>query len=1147
MREDQRHQPFGRRNPLAREYEVSKRPIFLLDGWNIVQGTDAAAYVSSSVTDGVMYGTNGSLGVRHRSEGDTIGFETNVFVNGVYHSVPIDNHIKSEALPDEMQLGATVCDIHLDCLIDGDCGTLRAMPSRRLDLRSATYYSECSGVMSGDGRLMFDGAYRRVVSMKELDLWGAEVAYSNFSLGSSFGELQLSESPTCLPPTNIVNFLGTDDTFPSYTLEFYLTMTVDLRQWTVLRGDNADDVLLQSRTSGVVVSTCTQSTCVVEYERGSSKLVAEDQVLSETGDDTLMGINFSTAAVSHPSDSESDPGYGGISVASFGDPRSKSMSFRKRFLLSLSTESMPVKVTLTFLARHHTGTIPTTSSFPSLSEIIDDQRLILDKFWDRFYIDLNQQEELTPHRLRLSLLFNAFRLFCVSHNLHNGLPQGGCSATRKSLLYDFHQYLYHGIFYILTSPPQALALMRSLYSLLPQARVNAHRISLQHGAVFPRSTIKGTECQHYNIVSQARLYVNAEIGYVINFFFAAAESIDQTDRLWLLELMLETARVWPQLGEWVESEASFRLDNIAGPDEYNSTASGNFYIHLSAKMHLRYALELYEQQRSLLGEAAMLHLLKQIDMDESELENFRSTSDGIVVRRKDCLGVYMVHDHFSTLEEWNAERPKHPLSMNYHPLEIFRHMLVDVPEVLLGMILYQDMFEKKDLVRNLAHYEALCTYDSPEALAIISTMDFKSNGAFSHGMPLLRSLLSLDVDNVIYTADEGLNFGAMSSSWVAIVSGIGGLKLGQRTLSLDPCFPAGLTVVTFTISWRGATLRTTVEKDYIIYELIAGDSIRFVHGNGRRIHLHTGFRRYAAKQQVSVPRLMSNNEGEFNGAIFLCEALFDDIMEINYAAWYKTLESLFENYRALHLREIKPLTATEYLEKVVYQAEKREIAFSGIHNVLLSRGIDLALGTPDDAEIVETRYGLANAKVAEMAEIMSRVNPRVNPSMYALLKDLAHNGIALAVVTYTRSLKAFLHYNPELMPLFLASIDGEEAHDRHIKGRPHIDIFLRGAEKIHVDPARCLVFATYLDRGFTATSLAKFRMFFDVEAKFVTDSAPEHSNSHPKPSGGLATAVGPDGAPLILSLSREHLPTTVDALEDMIYKSYSAVDDQHTD
>ncbi|KAF8296156.1 putative Glycosyl hydrolase family 65 central catalytic domain/Haloacid dehalogenase-like hydrolase [Trypanosoma cruzi] len=1135
--------PFWRRSPLAREYEVTKRPIFLLDGWNIVQGTDAAAYVSGSVTDGVMYGTNGYLGVRHRSECETVGFESNVFVNGVYHNVPVDRQIDSEALPYEMQMGAAVCTVNLDCLIDGDCGTLRSVPPRRLDLRNATYHSECRDVMSGDGGLMFDGDYRRVVSMKELDLWGADIVYSNFTFGSSPYDLYLGESPNIFYSNNMNS--TNPDASPSYLLEFVVTITVDLREWAILRGDSVDDILLQSRTSGVVESIVTQSTCAVDYENSSVKITPEHQLLCETGDHGLMEQNFSAAALSCPSDSESDPGFGGRIISSFENQKKKTLSFKKRFIISITPDTLPTRVTVTYLARHHSGGIPSARLFPTISEIMEDQRLILNEFWDHFLIDLQQQEELTPDRLRLSLLFNAFRLFCVSHNLHNGLPRGGCSATKTSLLYDLHQYLYHGIFYTLTSPPRALALLRGLYSLLPQARVNAHRISLKHGAIFPRSTIKGTECEQHNTVSQARLHVNAEIGYIINFFFAAVETIDQKDRLWLLELMLETARVWPQLGEWVESEGVFRLDNIAGPDEYNSTASGNFYIHLSAKMHMRYVLDLYEQQLALLGEEAMTNLLKQIDMDKSELENFRATSDGIVIRRNDHLGVYLVHDYFHTLKEWKGERPKHPLSMNYHPLAIFSHMLVDIPEVLLGMLLYQEEFEKKDLVRNLAHYEALCTYDSPESLAIVAAVDFQSNGSFAHAVPLLRSLMSLDVDNVIYTADEGLHFGVMSSSWIAIVSGIGRLKLGKRTLYLDPCFPAGLSIVKFTICWRGSTLSTTVDKDYVTYELIAGDSIRFVHGDGHRIHLHTGFHRYTAKRQVSVPRLIRSSEGEFDGAVFLCETLFDEITDIHYMAWYKTLESLFENYRALHLREIQPLTTDEFFEKVIYQAEEREIAFSGIHNVLLDRGIDLELGTPDDAEIVETRYGLANAKVAEMAEILSRMTPRVNAGMHALLKDLSNSGIALAVVTYSRSLKTLMHYNPEVMPLFLAYIDGEEAHDRHIKSRPHVDIFLRAAEKIHVNPARCVVFSMYLDRGFKASSLANFRMFFDVEGIFATKRVSQQTQPYPTLSNDAAAAVGRDGVPLILRLSRENLPTTIDALEDMMYGRCDAVDERH--
>ncbi|KEG11289.1 glycosyl hydrolase [Trypanosoma grayi] len=1126
----------GRRSVLARDYDVPKRPIFLLDDWDIVQGTDAAAYVSSSVTDGIMYGTNGYVGVRHRSESETVLFETSVFMNGAYHSVPLDTYIDSEALPEEMQVGATICGVDLDCLIDGESGTLRAMPIRRLGLRDAVYRSNCHDVISGDGGLMFDGSYRRVVSLNELDLWGADIVYSGFSLNSSLGDVPLGYTSTSAHTRDSLDVGCNEEHSPTYLVEFVVTLRVDLEEWSLLRGESSDDILVQSRSSGVVVNTVSQVTCVVDHGTNSSKIVPELEVLCDTEDSAFSPHDRPFAAAPYMSDSESDPGFATRPPSFFVPPQGRYISFRKRFPFTLSAENVPKQVTLTFLARHHTDSVPPPRPFPSMSDIVSQQRDMLDKFWSSFHIDLQLQEELTPNRMRLALLYNGFRLFCVSCNLHNGMPRRGYSATKTNLLCDLQQYLYHGIFYTFTSPPHALELIRSLYLLLPQARKNAHRISLNHGAVFPRSTIKGTECRHYSTVNHARLHVNAEIGYVINMYFTAVEDIDNRDRLWLLELMLETARVWPQLGEWVENEAVFRLDNIAGPDEYNGSASGNFYIHLSAKMHLRKALKLFERQREIIGEDAILRLLKQIDMDKDELQNFEATSDGIVIRRNDHLGVYLVHDHFHTLKDWKGERPKHPLSMNYHPLAIFCHKVVDIPEVLLGMLLYQDEFEKGDFVRNLAYYEPLCTYDSPESLGVVAAMEFNVNGSFAHGMPLLRSLLSLDLDNLIYTAEEGLDFGAMSSSWFAVACGIGGLRLWNRNLHLDPCFPAGLSAVSFTVFWHGATMRTTIDTDKITYELISGDSLRFVHGNGHRIHLHVGFRHCATKRQVSVPRLLCSRQGVFDGAVFLCESIFDDIMDINYVAWNNTLEALFENYRTLHLREIHPLTAEEFVEKVIYQAEHREIAFSGIHNVLLDRGIDIELGSPDDAEIVETRYGLANAKVAEMAEILSREMPRVSASMRTLLKDLADNGIALAVVTYSRSLKALMQYNPDVMPLFLASIDGEEAYDRHIKSRPHVDLFLRAAEKIHVDPSRCVVFSSHLDRGYKVNELARFCMFFDVEDPFVVGRvAPQ-----PYPVIGAEEATeetaGRVGGPLILRLPMGGLPTTIDALEDMLYE-----------
>nr|CCC90135.1 conserved hypothetical protein [Trypanosoma congolense IL3000] len=1123
---------FWPRSLLARDYEVPKRPNFLLEEWDIVQGTEAASFVSGAVPDGVMYGTNGCLGVRHLCESETVGYKTNVYMNCVYHSAPLVAFVDSEALPDEIQVGATLCEVTLDCFIDGESGTLREAPSQRLSMKDATYSSSSKDVMSGDGGLTFDSTYHHVVSLNELDLWCAEAVYTNFSLNPLCNDIDHASPNTCDTSTRIMEEDSCGSESASYSIVFIVTVTVSLDDWCLMGGDSMDKMLLESLSSGILVGTETQASCTVENSDNTYRIIPEQHVrnVSEEFYVPHRASTFLPATCMSESESEQQQSSRSMGGKGGGELRER-IRFQKCFPFTITAEYVPRRVTLNFSARHHNGGLPVSRPFPTFIDIVAKQKAMLANFWNSFFIDMQEQDELTPNRMRLGLMFNAFRLHCVSYNLHNGLPQAGCSATGSNLLYDLQQYIYHGIYYILTSPRSALELIRSLYFMLPQARMNAQRLSLEQGAVYPRRTILGTECCHCNALNNARFHVNAEVGHMVHMYFSSVQEIDTVDRLWLLELMLETARVWPQVGEWVEGEGVFRLDNIAGPDEYNGNAAGNFYVHLSARLHLRNAFELYEEQLSIVGEEAVTRVLKNIKMSIEELENIKVISDQIVLCRDNHLGIFLVHDYFDTLKEWKEERPKHPLSMNYHPLAIYRHKVVDIPEVLLGMLLYPAEFERKDLQQNLAYYAPLCTYDSSESLAIVAAVEFRANGRFSRGMPLLRSLASLDLDNIIYTADEGLDFGAMSATWIAVVMGIGGVRITSRTLHVNPSFPAGLSVLSFTVHWRGSTLRTRVEKDCITYDLMEGDNIRFVHANTHRIHLHTGRSHCVARNCVVIPQCMSSNHGEFAGAIFLCETLFDDIMEMSFIAWSKTLESLYENYRALHHRHIPPLTAGEFVEKVIYQTEQSEIAFSGIHNVLLDRGIDLQLGSPDDAEIVETRYGLANAKVAELEELWSCSAPRINPSMRALLHDFTECKIPVAVVSYSRTLKTLMQYNPDVALCFLAAIDGEEAHDRHIKSRPHLDIFLRAAEKIHVDPKRCIVFLSHIDSKFKTSELAQLRTIFDVDDPFAAQVRPASTYEQPVPVP--PGAANDDAVPLVMRLQRDQIPTSVEALETL--------------
>ncbi|CAC9538828.1 conserved hypothetical protein [Leishmania infantum JPCM5] len=1176
-------------NPLlARDYEVPKKPIFLLEGRDVVQSTEASAFVSNSVTDSVMYSTNGNLGLRHLSEVERVGFKTEVLMNGLYHEEPTDIS-EYMGIPRTNQVGASICTVDFDCMLDGESGTLSSIPSRKLSLDDGAYRSHCSDVMSADGGLIFDTKYVRTVGLSDLSTWGAQVCYSDFRLGAKGSPVPVGSDTkigfcNCVAGSGAPHSLSVDSmsdgalqihsshvTYCShsdlnYRIELVVLISIDQECWDVAH-QQMDHVHQCSLTSGKEVTTFTEVECVVKYGDTYRPLQAEVEGTawireSESGTTSPFsrdrynvsagggGGGARDGASSYSNTESKEHGNGdrdGGSNSAFLRPGSwhyhtfhssnkaqKSYVIKKRFMMPLTPETVPDSVVLTFRACHkrdHAEQRP--RALPTIEEMIADQKAALQLFWKTFDADVKLQDELSPSRSSLPFVYNAFRMFMVSHGLEGGLSRSGLSAAGDGLQFNLSEYIYYGLYYLLTQPEACLRLLKSVYHMLPQSRKYARVLAMNHGAVFPLNTISGVHSTHAANVSNARFHVNAEIGFLIALYDEAAESISAEDRLLLLELMMESARIWPQCGEWQDDHTVFRLDNIAGTDEYNSNASGNFYVNISARRHIASAFSFLDRQREHLTEEQLNSVFASLGMSRHEMAELQAVGDGIVVpQRHERLGVYMVHDNFDTLIDWGNERAMHPLHLNYHPIHIYRRKLIDVPEVLLGMLLYPDEFDQRDFQQNFEYYLPLCTFDSPESLFVMVHALCRARSNFSQPMPLLRSLANIDLDNIVYSAEGGLHFSAMASTLPGLIFGCGGVQLSRKGLQVHPILPARIERYSFTIKWRGAVLRVLVDRANITYDLLAGASLRFIHGTpGERIHLHTGFGRCPETTHLAIPRTSQSQVAQFDGVVLLSDCLFDNLLEYSYRSWYKTLETLFDTYRVLHNRPIPSLTPEEFIEKVVYQHEDGEISFSGIDQILQRRGLCLELGTPEDAEIVETRYGLANAKLAEMTEMVVMSPPPVNAGLFRLLKGLVENGVALAVVSYSRTLKQLLASNPQLARLFVASIDGEEAYDWKIKGQPHLDLYMRAAEKIHVDINRCLVISHHLDRGFNAKEMSKFRMFIDVEDPFV--SSRFLSSPYPSLTPEESKETGRDN-PVVCRLELSRIPSSIDELEDMV-------------
>eukprot|EP00796_Vickermania_ingenoplastis_P007258 gene7258-5105_t len=1107
-------------SPIAQEYEVPKKPLFVMDDalW-LSQSTDIDTYVSDSISENILSVTNGNVGLRCKTENETVEIENEVMLIGAHH--------KATKGGTQIDVGAVPCTVSIDFLVDGSPGTLSHSPSTRLSLQDGTFHRQCEGIMNSDGSVVFDCDYFHSVSTTDPSVWAAEVSYHNFRAVFSASNSTFS-SPVGEECGTSLN--ADADRFPeTFQMACVVTVMIHKQEWSIVRLKQLESIVQRSLTSSCVVSSSIDVQCHVEGGPNPGRLL--DMPVSISPGErrhrkSLTRLDINGGPDEFGENTYRDPFDNNV------EDENKVFVVKKTFMCVYDECSPFTKVVLNLSASHSLGVeVPVPRSLPSLQAIRETTKQDFEEFLSTCEVQLELEDE-PRERTQLALRYNSMRLYFLSRGLVKGIPYRMC-GDGEGMLYDLGNYVYHGIYFTLTQPDTALQLLKSVYGMLDKARENARRFALHAGAVYPLRTIEGSECMTVG-GSNCFTHVNAELGQLISIYFVIApDTIPETVRLELLEMMLETARVWLQLGYWIEETNTFHIKSAVGADIYNKSACNNFYSTISAKKHLERAVNVFLAQEKALGPTVMDELLCKIHMSRLEIDQMALTHPRILLESSTQYeGVYPVHNTFDTLHPWvSTKRVSHPLYLNYHPLAVYRRKVVDIPDVLLGMLLYNDCFERTAYRKNIEYYLPLCTFDSPESLGVVAMTHCRAYRNFAKPMHCYRVLSHLNLDNIMYCSEEGLNYASITGSLLTLMLGLGGVTISTGSLRIDPIIPAGLSFYSMCLGWKGARLRLSLNSENIVYELVSGNSVRFLHGpSGHRIHLHTGYRSFKASTTISIPRVTFRQEGVFEGAIVLLEAVVHNILEYHYVSWHRTLERLFDTYRTLHNVVIPPLNPEEFIEKIVY-AHEETAPFTGIHNVLRFRNIHLELGTPDDAEIVDTLYGLGNANLAEITELFQQQKPTLNPDILRLLENLSAHEVPMAVVSYTRHLKLLLSMFPELSRLFITTIDGDEVLDAHLRGQPHVDIFQRAAKKIHVHPSRCLVLSHHLDRGYAVNDLAGFFMFLDIDDPFVS------SRIAPLPYPLLS----PDGVqhyerenPLICRLLLPAIPKDLDDLEDVI-------------
>jgi beta-phosphoglucomutase family hydrolase len=187
--------------------------------------------------------------------------------------------------------------------------------------------------------------------------------------------------------------------------------------------------------------------------------------------------------------------------------------------------------------------------------------------------------------------------------------------------------------------------------------------------------------------------------------------------------------------------------------------------------------------------------------------------------------------------------------------------------------------------------------------------------------------------------------------------------------------------------------------------------------------------------------------------LFDLDGVLTQTAKVHNAAWTETFNAFLKDRTAATGEPFRPFDPGPDYNRYVDGKPRAD----GVRSFLASRGITLPEGSPDDPPEAETVNGVGNRKNIILLKRIETGGVEVYPGSVRYLEAAARAGLRRAVVSASANCAAVVAA-AGLDRLLEARVDGVVAHERGLRGKPHPDTFLAGAELLGVPPEQAAVF-----------------------------------------------------------------------------------------
>jgi beta-phosphoglucomutase family hydrolase len=190
----------------------------------------------------------------------------------------------------------------------------------------------------------------------------------------------------------------------------------------------------------------------------------------------------------------------------------------------------------------------------------------------------------------------------------------------------------------------------------------------------------------------------------------------------------------------------------------------------------------------------------------------------------------------------------------------------------------------------------------------------------------------------------------------------------------------------------------------------------------------------------------------FDAVIFDLDGVVTRTATVHAAAWKRLFDEYLEERTAREGKPFRPFDADSDYRRYVDGKPR----YDGVVSFLESRGISLPYGQPGDPPDEETVCGLGNRKNRYFTQQLAEHGVDVYESTVELIRGLRARGMKTAIFSASRNCEAILKA-ANIGALFDAKVDGVDADELGLPGKPDPAVLLEAARCLEVAPERAVV------------------------------------------------------------------------------------------